>query len=91
MTVGVLALQGAITPHIVMLEKLGVNALRITRAEQFQQISRLIIPGGESTTMLKILDRENLWGPLETFVKNHPTWGTLHQYKYLHFTTISQS
>lgn len=76
MAVGVLALQGAITPHCEMLHRLGVEAVRVTTPEHFEQIDRLILPGGESTTMLKLLDKTGLWAPLEKFVFQKPAWGT---------------
>lgn len=76
MTVGVLALQGAITPHLRMLEGLGVPALRVTTPEHFDAIDRLILPGGESTTMLRLIDRADLWNPLLSFVQSKPVWGT---------------
>lgn len=54
-TVGVLALQGAVTEHLRMVEECGVAAAPIKRAEQLETVDGLIIPGGESTTIGKLL------------------------------------
>ena len=56
MRVGVLALQGAFIEHEQMLQHIGVEAFEIRQLKDFQQpIDRLIIPGGESTTLRKLL------------------------------------
>ena len=74
--IGVLSLQGAITPHIHMLDTLGYQSLRVTSSEDLVRITRLIMPGGESTTMLKLLDKTALWEPLKNFCLTKPVWGT---------------
>ena len=73
--VGVLALQGAVDAHIRMLIALGASARRVRSAEELTEVERLIIPGGESTTMLTLLKRVNLWGKLAEFGKRRPVWG----------------
>lgn len=75
MRVGVLALQGCVDPHIHMLEKCGSAAVRVRTPGELEQIDRLIIPGGESTTMLRLLDRAGLAPALREFGKTHPVWG----------------
>ena len=68
--IGVLALQGAIREHVQMLEELGCKAVAITRTEDLAELDGLILPGGESTTMRKLLDRYNLLEPIRAFVEN---------------------
>lgn len=75
MAVGVLALQGCIDPHVKMLERLGAEVIKVRLPEDLQKIDRLIMPGGESTTMLTLLDRAALFEPLKAFGKTHPVWG----------------
>jgi 5'-phosphate synthase pdxT subunit len=76
MRVGVLSFQGAVTPHLRMLESLGVNTVRVTDAQSLNQCDRLVIPGGESTTMLKLIESNNMWEPLDKFLDSRPCWGT---------------
>jgi 5'-phosphate synthase pdxT subunit len=65
MQIGVLAIQGDFAAHGCVLEKLGVAWREIKRPEQLAEVSGLIIPGGESTTMLKFLLDEELIDPLK--------------------------
>ncbi|XP_073154844.1 probable pyridoxal 5'-phosphate synthase subunit PDX2 [Henckelia pumila] len=77
MTVGVLALQGSFNEHIAALKRLGVIGVEVRKAEQLQDVSALIIPGGESTTMAKLAGYHNLFPSLREFVKmGKPVWGT---------------
>ncbi len=55
MQVGVLALQGSVREHLDSLKRCGVNAVEVRTAEQLNSVSGLIIPGGESTTVAKLL------------------------------------
>lgn len=55
MKIGVLALQGAVTEHIVSMEKTGAVGVPIKRVEQLEEVDGLIIPGGESTTIGKLM------------------------------------
>ena len=65
MRVGVLALQGAFIEHEQMLQHIGVEAFEIRQLKDFQQpIDRLIIPGGESTTLRKLLKDTGLFTPI---------------------------
>lgn len=59
-TIGVLALQGAFQKHIEMLDRCGVNAITVRTAEELARVSGLIIPGGESTTVGKLMVRYGL-------------------------------
>jgi 5'-phosphate synthase pdxT subunit len=75
-TVGVLALQGDFEAHQSALERAGAQAVAVRSADQLNAVDALIIPGGESTTMLKLLDRENLLEPLAAFGHHKPIFGT---------------
>ena len=55
MKIGVLGLQGAFIEHIAVLESLGINVVDVRLPEQLDSISGLIIPGGESTTISKLM------------------------------------
>jgi 5'-phosphate synthase pdxT subunit len=75
--IGVLALQGAFIEHIKLLQRLGVDAVEVRKAEQLSDLDGLIIPGGESTTMGLIAERWGLVEPLRRWVgTGRPTWGT---------------
>lgn len=75
-TIGVLALQGAFEAHAKALESLGVNAKLIRTSAELKNLDGLIIPGGESTTMLKFIERNAFFDALQSFVKTTPTFGT---------------
>jgi 5'-phosphate synthase pdxT subunit len=75
--VGVLALQGDVAEHQAMLARSGVEPVAVKRAEQLDQVEGLIIPGGESTTIGKLLRRYGLLDPLrERTRKGFPIYGT---------------
>ena len=76
MKIGVLALQGDFAEHIVMLQKLGVETAEIRLPKQLDDLDGLIIPGGESTTMGKLMVDFNLLEPLRDFGLAHAIWGT---------------
>lgn len=67
MKIGVLAIQGDFAAHARMLARSGVEAVEVRRAEQLAMLDGLIIPGGESTTMLKVMLEENLIDPIRNF------------------------
>ena len=73
--VGVLALQGDFDAHRRRLEELGATVVLVRKAEQLDQIDALVIPGGESTTFLKLLGDKFL-AKLQEFVRFKPTFGT---------------
>ncbi len=74
--VGVLALQGDFDAHAKAIRSAGGDAVEVRTAEQLKEVDGLIIPGGESTTMLKLLNIMNLVEPLAEFVREKPVFGT---------------
>jgi 5'-phosphate synthase pdxT subunit len=74
--VGVLSLQGDFAAHGAALERAGALPVYIRDREQLAGIDGLIIPGGESTTMLKLLRYENLFDDLAAFGRRKPVFGT---------------
>ena len=75
-TIGVLALQGAFEVHARRLAELGAITSLIRRPDQLAALDALVIPGGESTTFLKHLEREGFYDTLDTFVHTKPIFGT---------------
>ena len=76
-SVGVLALQGDFAEHVSVMQELGVNTLEVRNAKEFDQIDALIIPGGESTTMARLLDLDEMRESLVRYAKEGmPVWGT---------------
>lgn len=76
LTIGILALQGAYDVHAAMVQRLGANAVLVRRPEQLASLDGLILPGGESTTFLKHLERDGFFDALASFVETRPTFGT---------------
>ncbi|MCY7072069.1 pyridoxal 5'-phosphate synthase glutaminase subunit PdxT [Streptococcus oralis] len=81
MKIGILALQGAFEEHAKVLEKLGVVSVEIRNLENFEQdqsdLSGLILPGGESTTMGKLLRDQDMLIPIrEVILSGLPVFGT---------------
>ncbi len=74
--VGVLALQGDFEAHRRAIERAGGEAVEVRTAGQLEQCDGLIIPGGESTTMLKLLDIEKLTDPVREFAARKPVYGS---------------
>lgn len=75
-TIGVLALQGAFAKHAEQLTALGVEAVEIRRPQQLERCDGLIIPGGESTTLTKLMRLYDFHEPIRIFAKSHPVMGT---------------
>ncbi len=76
-TIGVLALQGDVVEHLSALEESGVQALPVKSKEDLDRVDGLIIPGGESTTVMKLLDRFELAEPVTARTREGmPLWGT---------------
>jgi len=75
MTIGVLALQGDFDAHRKRLEELGAKVVLVRKPEQLDQIDGLVIPGGESSTFLKLLGEKG-FEKLKEFVRVKPTFGT---------------
>jgi pyridoxal 5'-phosphate synthase pdxT subunit len=76
MKIGVLAIQGDFAEHIVMLKRLKVETAEVRLPEHLKGIDGLIIPGGESTTIGKLVMDFNLMEPLRAFGQRHAIWGT---------------
>jgi 5'-phosphate synthase pdxT subunit len=77
MTVGVLALQGDVAEHVAALEKAGAEAVAVKTRAELERVDGLVIPGGESTTVMKLLDRFGLAEPIVARVRaGMPLWGT---------------
>jgi len=76
MKIGILAIQGDFAEHVVMLKRLSVDAIEVRLPEQLKGLDGLIIPGGESTTIGKLVVDFNLMEPLRTFGQRHAIWGT---------------
>ncbi|MDR3701699.1 MAG: pyridoxal 5'-phosphate synthase glutaminase subunit PdxT [Candidatus Sulfopaludibacter sp.] len=74
--VGVLSLQGDFAAHGAAVERAGGEPVFVRQREQLGGIDGLIIPGGESTTMLKLLHYEGLMEPLAEFGRHKPIFGT---------------
>ena len=75
--IGVLALQGNFFSHIQILNKLGYDSKLVKSSKDLDDIDGLIIPGGESTTMTKLIARENRFvKSIKSFSKKHPILGT---------------
>jgi pyridoxal 5'-phosphate synthase pdxT subunit len=75
-TVGILALQGDFDAHRKAVERAGGHAVEVRTAKELEACDGLIVPGGESTTMLKLLDIEKLTAPLRQFAARKPVFGT---------------
>jgi 5'-phosphate synthase pdxT subunit len=76
LTIGVLALQGAFEAHAKALAALGATAKLVRTPAELEELDGLIIPGGESTTFLKFLERDGFLTALESFITTTPTFGT---------------
>lgn len=77
MRVGVLALQGAFREHLLMLGSLGVDTLKVTKSEHLAGLDALILPGGESTAIVRIAAGTDLFATLrERMADGLPVFGT---------------
>jgi pyridoxal 5'-phosphate synthase pdxT subunit len=74
--IGILSLQGDFEAHGKAAERAGAEVVYVRTAADLEGLDGLIIPGGESTTMLKLLNAENLLGPLAEFGRKKPIFGT---------------
>jgi len=72
----VLALQGGFSEHVESLRKCGADAVEVRTAAELSGVDGLVIPGGESTSLGLIAERQGLVAPLRAFVAERPTWGT---------------
>lgn len=77
MKIGVLALQGAVREHLRMLELAGAEATAVKRPEQLAGLEGLVIPGGESTTISKLMHQYGLFEPVREMADSgKPLFGT---------------
>ena len=74
--IGVLALQGDYDAHAQALRDVGAEPVLVRKPEELADLDGLIIPGGESTTFLKFLERGGFLASLQDFVRHKPTFGT---------------
>jgi pyridoxal 5'-phosphate synthase pdxT subunit len=74
--IGVLALQGDTREHLAALREAGAEAMPVRRRGELDAVDGLVIPGGESTTFLKFLERDGFLGVLQEFVQTKPSFGT---------------
>ncbi len=74
--IGVLGLQGAIQEHIKFIELTGNQGIVVKRVEQLDELDGLILPGGESTTMRRLIDQYEFFEPLKLFGSHKPIFGT---------------
>ena len=65
--IGVLALQGGVTPHLKALESIGLQAAPVRTPEELKRADGLVLPGGESGAQLRLIARHGLEGPLRDF------------------------
>lgn len=77
MKIGVLGLQGAVQEHVKSIEACGEEAVIVKYKEQLEEIDGLILPGGESTAMRRMIDQDDLLDHLKEFVTfGKPLFGT---------------
>lgn len=75
--IGVLGLQGAVSEHIKSIEKCGATAVVVKHKEELEELDGLILPGGESTTMRKLIDKYDFLDELKHFaLLGKPMFGT---------------
>jgi 5'-phosphate synthase pdxT subunit len=74
--IGVLAIQGDYERHAAALEEAGAHPSLIKTPEKLEEVDGLILPGGESTTMLKFLERGGFFDALKAFAQQKPVFGT---------------
>ena len=77
MNVGVLAFQGGVEEHLNAIKKIEHNGIEVKKEDDLNKIDALILPGGESTTIGRLLNVTGLINPLKEKIKDGlPTWGT---------------
>jgi pyridoxal 5'-phosphate synthase pdxT subunit len=76
LTIGVLAIQGDYDAHRIVLERLGARVRLVRKPEELAGLDAIVIPGGESSTFLNFLRRDELLDDLKRFVGTHAAFGT---------------
>ena len=74
MKIGLLALQGAVSEHKIAMRELGVEVIDVRETTDLNDLDGLIMPGGESTTLRKLLKNANMWNAIKK--SNLPIMGT---------------
>jgi 5'-phosphate synthase pdxT subunit len=74
--IGVLAIQGDYAAHAEALAACGAEPVEVRNPEELEELDGLILPGGESTTMLKFLGKRHFFDVLKTYCSTHPVFGT---------------
>jgi 5'-phosphate synthase pdxT subunit len=75
-TLGVLALQGDYAAHARAFKRAGAHVVLVRKVEELRRLDGLVMPGGESTTMLKFLEQKGLFDALKKFVETTPCFAT---------------
>lgn len=76
MKIGVLAMQGDFEEHCIILKRLGVETCEVRLPADLDGLDGLILPGGESTTIGKLVREYGLEQPLRDLAQSRPMWGT---------------
>jgi pyridoxal 5'-phosphate synthase pdxT subunit len=74
--IGVLAIQGDFSAHAQALEEAGADAVEVRKPSELEGLDGLVLPGGESTTFLKFLERDGFLDSLRLFLAEKPAFGT---------------
>ena len=74
--IGVLAIQGNFASHAEALTEAGAEAVEVRKPTELDGLDGLVLPGGESTTMLKFLEDQGFFDALQSFCESHPVFGT---------------
>lgn len=73
--IGILALQGCVTPHIPHFRALGIDPALVRFPHQLSHLDGLVLPGGESTTMIHLLKKFDMFDAVKAFGQKSPMWG----------------
>lgn len=77
MKTGVVALQGGVAEHVSMLRSIGAEAVEVRLPGDLEGLDALVLPGGESTTLIRLIERWGLADPIRSLVRRGlPVWGT---------------
>lgn len=74
--IGVLGLQGAVAEHVHLLNTIGVRSRVVKTTSDLENLDGLILPGGESTTMRRLMDQSHLFCAIKAFAAEKPVFGT---------------
>ncbi|TGA98641.1 pyridoxal 5'-phosphate synthase glutaminase subunit PdxT [Sporolactobacillus shoreae] len=74
--IGVLALQGAVSEHVKSLRASGADAAEVKHTDDLEDLDGLVLPGGESTTMRRLMDKYELFDAIKSFAERKPVFGT---------------